>query len=285
MNAPVEELKTRARMLLKLLQSGFVPAQKRARVLGRLHNWDMPDEWQLRHCLNLVAVEIGFQNWEHARSSLGGAANALHDSGDFWYGNELIAFTHPWFADYAEAKEHLSAQNQHESRSYLLPYRTQFFVAEAESIHAIGLSNDSAIWQPIAYDLVSGYGTESWLRLCQQRLQRSRLERVFADWDATRTTMELQSTEAETQRVMQSFVNAGRIIKIPEQKKKRLVILRWLVEQLEWERRYAETEINQFLLRFHDDYASLRREFIINGLMRRADGEYWRVSVESEQLD
>ena len=282
MNAPVDELKTRARMLLKLLQSGFVPAQKRARVLGRLHDWDMPDEWQLRHCLNLVAAEIGFQNWEHARNYLGGTAATAHDSGDFWYGKELSAFMHAWFANYAEAKEHLRTQNQHETRCFLLPYRAQFFVAQAEAMHAIGLSTDSTIWQPMAYDLVSGYGSESWLCLCQQRLQLSRLERVFADWDATRTNLELQSTEAETRRVMQSFVKAGRIIKIPEQKKKRLVILRWLVEQLQWERRYGETEINQFLLRFHDDYASLRREFIINGLMRRADGEYWRVSVDSE---
>jgi hypothetical protein len=46
---------------------------------------------------------------------------------------------------------------------------------------------------------------------------------------------------------------------------------------LQTERRYAEAEINTFLLQFHDDFATLRREFIINALMNREEGQYWRI--------
>ncbi|MBC3907647.1 DUF2087 domain-containing protein [Undibacterium sp. NL8W] len=89
--------------------------------------------------------------------------------------------------------------------------------------------------------------------------------------------LDLQSTDVEAERVMKSFVKNGRLVSIPEQRKKRLVILRWLVEQLQFERRYVEADINAFLLQFHADFATLRREFIMNGLMERAEGEYWRV--------
>ena len=50
----------------------------------------------------------------------------------------------------------------------------------------------------------------------------------------------------------------------------------WLVDQLEPQRDYPETEINAFLLQFHEDYATLRREFIACKLMAREDGVYRR---------
>jgi len=71
----------------------------------------------------------------------------------------------------------------------------------------------------------------------------------------------------------------GRLKTIPAQRKKRDVILRHIVEEFEPGRRYAETEVNEIIGSFHEDYATIRREFIMRRMMDRegGGGDYWRV--------
>ena len=272
MNALTTEIKTRARLLLKLLQNQNVAANKRALILSRKQKWELPEEWQLRHCLNLAAVDCGFQHWEQARDILGGKALSDADMGDFWHGAEVGGYTNHWFSSYAEALVQLHAHPE----DYLLPYRRHYVVVGVDYIRALGVNPDDASWMIIGNDVVAGYGSMSWQTLAQQRLQATRVERFEKVWDVQQSQLDLQSTADEVQRVLKSFVQQGRLIKIPDQRKKRLVILRWLVDQLEATRRYSEAEINSFFLGFHEDYATLRREMIINGLMLRENGVYWR---------
>lgn len=56
-----------------------------------------------------------------------------------------------------------------------------------------------------------------------------------------------------------------------------MVVLRWLVEKLEADCRYPQAELNRILARHHPDVATIRREFIVYGLMDRKDSVYWRV--------
>lgn len=78
-------------------------------------------------------------------------------------------------------------------------------------------------------------------------------------------------------KVIQSFFAPdGRLKEIPAQRKKRDVILRRLVEEFARGRTYTEKEINATLQRFHEDVATIRREFIATGLMQREKGVYWR---------
>lgn len=65
---------------------------------------------------------------------------------------------------------------------------------------------------------------------------------------------------------------------IPAQLKKRLIILEQLAQEFEPEREYSEHEVNQVLLEFHEDVASLRRGLISHGFMERERGVYWRVA-------
>jgi len=61
-------------------------------------------------------------------------------------------------------------------------------------------------------------------------------------------------------RVRENFVDAGdRLVSIPAQHKKRLAILRWLVEDFQPGTRYAEAEVNRIITRRHPDFATLRR--------------------------
>lgn len=72
----------------------------------------------------------------------------------------------------------------------------------------------------------------------------------------------------------------GHLKKIPAQHKKRNVILRYILQEFEPGRRYAETEVNEIIGSFHDDYATIRREFIMRRMMDRegGGGDYWRMA-------
>jgi hypothetical protein len=86
-----------------------------------------------------------------------------------------------------------------------------------------------------------------------------------------------QVLAAEDAKVLRSYVEDGRLVSIPAQEKKRLVILRWLRERVFTEdREYPEKEVNQRLAVFHPDVASLRRYMVDAGLASRSSGLYRR---------
>lgn len=68
----------------------------------------------------------------------------------------------------------------------------------------------------------------------------------------------------------------GRLKDIPSQRKKRLVILEHLAGRFQPGMIYPEARVNEVLIQFHEDTATLRRELVGYGLMRREGGQYWR---------
>ena len=82
---------------------------------------------------------------------------------------------------------------------------------------------------------------------------------------------------SDDERVLETFVDgAGRLTSIPVQRKKRMVVLRWLVEDFQPGRLYEESEVNRVIGRRHPDYAALRRYMVDEELMQRRRGVYWR---------
>ena len=82
------------------------------------------------------------------------------------------------------------------------------------------------------------------------------------------------------QRILQSFTDAaGRLTAIPVQRKKRLAVLRWLVEDFQPGRRYPESDVNRIISRRHPDFAALRRYLVDEELMQRRRGVYWRTGT------
>jgi predicted transcriptional regulator len=71
----------------------------------------------------------------------------------------------------------------------------------------------------------------------------------------------------------------GRLKTIPSQLKKRLAVLRYIVQAFDSEVQYSEQEVNDILERFHEDTTSLRRELIDHRLMDRQTGgkAYWKI--------
>jgi DNA-binding HxlR family transcriptional regulator len=96
-----------------------------------------------------------------------------------------------------------------------------------------------------------------------------------------RASMESNQTDrranSSRDRVVDNFFTKdGRLKNIPSQMKKKLIVLEKLMEGIESGRVYEEKEINQHILQFHEDYATIRREWIINRFMHRENGLYTR---------
>ncbi len=68
----------------------------------------------------------------------------------------------------------------------------------------------------------------------------------------------------------------GRLKEIPAQRKKREAVLRHIVQDFKPGKRYSEKQANAIIERFHEDTATLRRELIGYGWLKRENGVYWR---------
>ena len=87
------------------------------------------------------------------------------------------------------------------------------------------------------------------------------------------------SSDAWEQKVLSAFLDGDQLKAIPASRKKRQVILAWLIGKFEFGVKYSEKEVNEIITRHHPDCATLRREFIMTRLMEREGGGglYWRV--------
>jgi len=74
----------------------------------------------------------------------------------------------------------------------------------------------------------------------------------------------------------------GRLKVIPAQRKKREVVLKHILKAFQPEVHYTEKQVNDILSRYHEDTATLRRELIAYKMMKRAEGEYWRIDQQTQ---
>ena len=64
-------------------------------------------------------------------------------------------------------------------------------------------------------------------------------------------------------------------------RKKQQVILKWLVQKFEMDRKYHELELNERLRVYNPDVAALRRYMVEEQLMARDNQNmYWRLPLE-----
>lgn len=78
-------------------------------------------------------------------------------------------------------------------------------------------------------------------------------------------------------KVCQSFFSGGRLTRIPAQLKKREIVLGKIAEAFAADRSYTESEVNEILTRYHEDYCTLRREMIACGFLKREHETYMAV--------
>ncbi len=153
---------------------------------------------------------------------------------------------------------------------------TAFFKAFApalDALHAAGLLQ------------LRMAGTQRFYRLNPDRLARYRA--YVADLDKPReepadvindtTWIDPLPLSPEDKKIVAEYTVSGRLTRFPSKEKRWLAILRWLATRFEPGRRYSEREVNVVLTDVHPDYASLRRDLVEFGFMRRerGGGDYW----------
>lgn len=78
------------------------------------------------------------------------------------------------------------------------------------------------------------------------------------------------------QRVIDAFFEYGKLKSIPTQLKKERIVLEVIAEAFDFDRIYSEREVNIIIADFHDDFCTIRRDMVSEGLLGRKDTEYWR---------
>ena len=123
-------------------------------------------------------------------------------------------------------------------------------------------------------------GTTRW-----HALDKNALERLAQSVLKPVTDMMPHKAETFDTKVLKSFVaEDGKLKSIPASRKKRTVVLRWLMRDFASERRYREAEVNAAIPSHHWDSATLRRELVGHRMLARKDRVYWRLP-ESEWQD
>ena len=93
---------------------------------------------------------------------------------------------------------------------------------------------------------------------------------------ATPTKTEEQREELYRRKIIDNFFVDGKLQSIPVQRKKRNVILEKIAEDFEVGKPYTEKEVNIKIMQYHDDFCTIRREFIMTRLFQRDQGIYIR---------
>ncbi len=93
--------------------------------------------------------------------------------------------------------------------------------------------------------------------------------------DRQQLDVQAQKEQLYRQNVLKNLFEYGKLKTIPVQRKKRRIVLEKLAESFQPGVRYPEKQVNLILADFHDDFCTLRREMIAEGIMAREKGEYW----------
>jgi len=168
-NDLLHELKVRARLRLNALHAGDAAVLAYAQHIVRRRRWSLPSEWKLQHALNIVANELDFRDWQHARLVLSGKAKMGEDMGGFWYSPRGMLLLNHWFARYDDAKRF-----QRQAERWLFPYGKQFVVGDRNYLREMSLDPQSLLWKQVDRDLVECYGDPLWQQLCAMRLSATR---------------------------------------------------------------------------------------------------------------
>jgi len=110
--------------------------------------------------------------------------------------------------------------------------------------------------------------------ICRPVLQQSIASLITTN--ASEQSLEDAREEAYRKKVIDTFLKFNTLKSIPVQRKKRRIILEKMLESFEVGKDYTEKEVNTIILSYHEDFATLRREFINEQLMTRENGIYHR---------
>ena len=108
-------------------------------------------------------------------------------------------------------------------------------------------------------------------------LNRSLFEQTLSEAVSAQPekTDEAQKREEEyREKVIRAFFDDGRLRAIPVQRKKKRICYELIASRFEPGRVYSESELNGIIMAFHEDYCTIRRDMISEGILRRDGSRY-----------
>lgn len=149
----VDECKIQASILLKSLYSNQTAnshqAAKRFQILPEFKNLSFSEiikaDIKRKHALAVIAIEKRFKSWADLKCQL-----------PFIRGG----FLNQWFAIYAEAKSY-----QKLNGGFILPFKNQIFICDADYINHLGFDAEDQDWKLIEYDWICPANQDAWHRL------------------------------------------------------------------------------------------------------------------------
>lgn len=86
---------------------------------------------------------------------------------------------------------------------------------------------------------------------------------------------QIQVKDEEKLAIIKNFTTVdGKLKQIPAQQKKKIIILAYYIRGLEHGKKYQEKEINEYIQQFHEDFATIRREWVMHHFIYRQNNMY-----------
>lgn len=84
-----------------------------------------------------------------------------------------------------------------------------------------------------------------------------------------------EMTKEEKDLIINNFLHFdGTLKQLPSKQKKKVLLLAYLIRNIQPHRIYTEHEINLYIRQYHEDYATIRREWVMHQFMFRKDNVY-----------
>lgn len=100
--------------------------------------------------------------------------------------------------------------------------------------------------------------------------------------ESEESTLQKEREEQYRKKVIDSFFSYGKLVSIPSQRKKERIVLEKIAEAFEADCEYTEREVNIIIADFHDDFCTLRRDMIAEGLLERENMIYRKVNNQNK---
>jgi hypothetical protein len=152
-------------------------------------------------------------------------------------------------------------------------------LARALELRAPTVSHHLAVLKAAGLASVRSDGTTRWYRLQESELHRK--SRALLSRAALERIAAGPAADAGEREVLAHYLEGERLTKIPDVRKKRWIVLRWLARKFEQGVNYSEAQVNAILKRHNPDSATLRREMVGYGIFGR-EASIYRLRPESE---
>ena len=86
------------------------------------------------------------------------------------------------------------------------------------------------------------------------------------------------------QKVLKTFFKKEKLVRLPVQRKKKLIVLNEFLKMFKMEKIYPEPEVDAIINRLFDDHCTIRRLLIEEGVMKRDNKQnYWLIKDDLEK--